>query len=185
MRPEQYDPEALASLLRQREIATMEDLKQALGTAADATVFRKPAGLDYKASYLHRGRYYTLYEVARFDALGLWSFCQVFFSSFGTLVANVEALVLSAEAGYDAAEFEIVLNVEAKAALLKLVRSGRLSREQVSGRYVDLSPEPSVRRAELRAGSAHDAGGQPSFPRPGLGGPPRRAEGGDRVVLHQ
>ena len=32
MRPERYDPEALIRLLRQRKIATMDDLKEALGT---------------------------------------------------------------------------------------------------------------------------------------------------------
>jgi len=36
MRTERYDPEALITLLRQRKIATMEDLKEALGTSADA-----------------------------------------------------------------------------------------------------------------------------------------------------
>ena len=157
MRPERYGPEALISLLRQRKIATMDDLKEALGTAADATVFRKLAGLDYRTSYSHRGRYYTLDEVARFDELGLWSFRQVWFSRFGTLVSTVEALVQAAEAGYDAAELEAVLNVEAKAALLRLVRAGRLAREQVVGRYVYLSPEPSERRAQLRARSVYDA----------------------------
>ena len=33
MRTERYDPEALITLLRQRKIATMEDLKEALGTS--------------------------------------------------------------------------------------------------------------------------------------------------------
>ena len=93
MRPEQYDPESLIRLLRQRKIATMDDLKEALGTSADATVFRKLAELDYRSSYSHRGRYYTLDEIARFDELGLWSFRQVWFSRFGTLVSTVEALV--------------------------------------------------------------------------------------------
>jgi hypothetical protein len=157
MRPEQYDPEALKSLLRQRKIATMEDLKGALGTAADATVFRKLAELEYRTSYSHRGRYYTLDELARFDELGLWSFRYVWFSRFGTLVSTVEALVLSAEAGYDATELEGVLHVEAKGALLKLVRAGRLAREQVAGRYVYLSPETSKRRGQLHARSVYDA----------------------------
>jgi hypothetical protein len=157
MRPERYDPEALSGLLRQQKIATMEELKEALGTAADATVFRKLEGLAYRSSYSHRGRYYTLDEVARFDELGLWSFRQVFFSRFGTLVSTAEALVVSADAGYDATELEAVVNVEAKAALLKLVRAGRLAREQVSGRYVYLSPEASVRRAQLGARSVYDA----------------------------
>jgi len=157
MRPERYDPERLLSLLRERKIATMDDLKVALGTAADATVFRKLGELQYRTSYSHRGRYYTLDEVARFDELGLWSFRQVFFSLFGTLVATVEALVVSADAGYSAAELEAVVNVEAKAALLDLVRSGRLARQQVSGRYVYLSPDTSVRRAQLQARSVYDA----------------------------
>ena len=156
MRPERYHPDALRSLLRQEKIATMDELKAALGGAADATVFRKLAELEYRTSYSHRGRYYTLDEIARFDELGLWSFRQVFFSRFGTLVATVEALVLSAEAGYDAAELEAVVNVEVKAALLTLVRSGRLFRQQVSGRYVYLSPDTAVRRAQLHARSVYD-----------------------------
>ena len=142
--------------MRQEKIATMDELKAALGGAADATVFRKLAALEYRTSYSHRGRYYTLDEIARFDELGLWSFRQVFFSRFGTLVATVEALVASAEAGYDAGELETVVNVEVKAALLTLVRSGRLFRQQVSGRYVYLSPDTAVRRAQLHARSVYD-----------------------------
>jgi hypothetical protein len=157
MRPEQYDPESLIRLLQQRKIATMDDLKHALGTAADATVFRKLAQLDYRTSYSHRGRYYTLDEIARFDELGLWSFRQVWFSRFGTLVSTVESLVSSAEAGYDAAELEAVLHVQAKQALLKLVRARRLARQEVAGRYVYLSPESMTRRAQLAARSVYDA----------------------------
>jgi hypothetical protein len=157
MRPTSYDPEDLIGLLRQRKIATMGDLKEALGTGADATVFRKLAALDYRTSYSHRGRYYTLDEIARFDALGLWSFRSVWFSRFGTLVSTVEALVAAAEAGYDAAELEAVLHVEAKQALLGLVRSERLARQVVDGRYLYLAPDASVRRSQLAARSVYDA----------------------------
>jgi hypothetical protein len=145
------------ALLRQRKIATMEDLKQALGTWADATVFRKLAELEYRTSYSHRGRYYTLDDIARFDELGLWSFRQVWFSRFGTLVSTVEALVVASEAGYDAAELENLLHVEAKQALLRLIRDGRLVREQVAGRYIYLSPQAAARRAQLAARSVYDA----------------------------
>jgi hypothetical protein len=157
MRPERYRPEDLVGLLRQRKITTMQELKQALGTHADATVFRKLAALDYRTSYSHRGRFYTLDEVARFDALGLWSFRSVWFSSFGTLVATVEALVAGAEAGYDAAELEAVLHVGCKQALLALVRAGRLAREQMAGRYVYLAGDTSARRGQLSARQVYDA----------------------------
>jgi hypothetical protein len=157
MRPERYDPESLIALLRQQKIATMEDLKEALGTSADATVFRKLAELDYRTSYSHRGRFYTLDEVALFDELGLWSFRQVWFSRFGTLVSTVEALVVASEAGYDAVELEDVLHVEAKQALLRLVRDGRVAREKVAGRYIYLSAQAATRRAQLAARSVYDA----------------------------
>ncbi len=157
MRPERYDPEAVIALLRQRKTATIEDLKAALGTAADATVFRKLAGLDYRSSYSHRGRYYTLDEIVRFDELGLWSFRQVWFSRFGTLVSTVEAVVAASEAGYAAAELESVLHVEVKAALLGLVRRSRLAREQVSGRYVYFSVQAATRRAQVAARSVYDS----------------------------
>ncbi|MHB1599041.1 MAG: hypothetical protein ACYCXY_09160 [Acidimicrobiales bacterium] len=135
----------------------MDDLKGALGTAADATVFRKLAGLDYRTSYSHRGRFYTLDETARFDTLGLWGFRQVWFSRFGTLVATAEALVTAAEAGYDAAELEGVLQVEAKQALLSLVKAGRLTRVKVAGRYLYLAPQASVAKNQLTARSVYDA----------------------------
>ena len=64
-------------------------------------------------------------------------------AAFGTLVSTVEALVGASEAGFDAAELEAVLHVEAKAGPARLVRAGRLAREQVAGRYVYLSAEPA------------------------------------------
>ena len=59
----------------------MAELKRALGTHADMTVFRKLRQLSYHSSYSHRGKYYTTDETARFDQLGLWSFRAVWFST--------------------------------------------------------------------------------------------------------
>lgn len=71
----------------------MADLKRALGTDVDLTVFRKLRDLAYHTSYSHRGRYYTLDKIARFDELGLWSLGSVWFSKHGTLVRTAEILV--------------------------------------------------------------------------------------------
>lgn len=157
MRPERYHAEDLARLLKRRKIATMGELKQALGTSSDATVFRKLARLAYRTSYSHRGRYYTLEEVARFDQAGLWSFRSVWFSRFGTLVATVEALVAGSQAGYDASELDAVVHVDCKAALVGLVRAGRLARQRVGGRYLYLSPDAATQRRQLAARQTYDA----------------------------
>jgi hypothetical protein len=73
MRPLSFRPVELRALLLRHQIATLDELKQALGTSVDVTVFRKLKPLDYLTSYSHRGRYYTLREIARFDESGLWS----------------------------------------------------------------------------------------------------------------
>ncbi len=39
-----------------------------LGTQVDMTVFRKLTPLGYLTSYSHRGGYYTLKSIPRFDA---------------------------------------------------------------------------------------------------------------------
>lgn len=166
MRPQRYQADDLARLLRQRKIAAMPELKQALGTEADATVFRKLAELAYRTSYSHRGRFYTLDEISTFDELGLWSFRSVWFSRAGTLVATVEELVTASEAGYDASELESVLHVDCKQPLLVLLRADRLERQMLDGRYLYTTPEAATRRQQLSARRIHDA--QPSGLRLGV-----------------
>ena len=79
MRTPSFSSDSLRQLLLERSVATLAQLKQALGTEVDLTVFRKLNELDYLTSYSHRGRFYTLREIARFDAGGVVSrFCVVF-----------------------------------------------------------------------------------------------------------
>ena len=44
-----------------------------VGSRMSAPLPRSCAPLAYLSSYSHRGKYYTLNEIARFDQLGLWS----------------------------------------------------------------------------------------------------------------
>jgi len=112
MRPLSFRSDDLRVLLLRNKIATLDELKQALGTPVDVTVFRKLKLLDYLTSYSQRGRYYTLREIARFDDNGLWSQAEAWFSRFGTLLATAEALVNRSLRGYCAAELAPLLHVE-------------------------------------------------------------------------
>src|SRR5207237_8517354 len=102
MRPLSFRSDELRSLLLRSKIATLDELKQALGTAVDVTVFRKLKPLDYVTSYSHRGRYYTLREIARFDDKGLWSHATVWFSQLGTMLSTAESFVNRSTRGYSA-----------------------------------------------------------------------------------
>lgn len=150
MRPIQFSPERVRRLFARRQIATMPELKKALGTRSDATVFRKLQALSYLSSYSHRGRYYTLAKIPRFDDWGLWSHRSVHFSRYGTLRATAEAFVLDAEAGWRATELEGLLEASVQETLLGLVREQRIARERVGGKYLYCAPDPPTRTRQLQ-----------------------------------
>lgn len=131
-----YDPDRLLEVFRRQQVATLPELKAALGTAVDLTVFRKLATLDYTTSYSHRGAYYTLDSLAHYDAQGLWSHDDVCFSQFGTLLDTARELVTRAPAGYFTDELEAVVHVPVKDALRQLVERGRLQRRPCPDRYL-------------------------------------------------
>ena len=136
-----FDPERLVDVFRRQTIATMPELKAALGSAVDLTVFRKLAELDYRSSYSHRGAYYALDSMARFDAHGLWSHRGVHFSKYGTLVDTAAELASRAPAGYFTDELESVVHVPVKDALRQLVEQRRLQRRLCPERYLYGSAE--------------------------------------------
>jgi hypothetical protein len=164
MRPTKFTAENIATLLRKQKIATLPELAAALGTLARRTVFRKLEELSYRTSYSHRGRYYTLDEVARFDEMGLWSYRNVWFSIHGTLLSTAAAIVESSERGCFVGELDNTLNVDTKDALRKLAQETRLSRERISGQFLYCAVEPARRRRQLLARRAMLA-------EPGLAGP--------------
>src|SRR5260370_33701191 len=150
MRPLIFDPQALRKHLLRHKIATMPELKEALGTTANLTVFRKLKPLDYLASYTHRGRYYALRETARFDDAGLWSHDAVWFSRHGTLVTTIESFVHQSPRGSFADELADTLHAEVQDPLHDLGRAERLARSEVAGRFLYTSPESRQARDQIR-----------------------------------
>ena len=149
MRPLSFRSDALQALLLRNQIATLDELKQTLGTPVDVTVFRKLKPLDYLTSYSHRGRYYTLRKVARFDDHGLWSKADVWFSRFGTLLATAEAFVNRSPRGYFANELARTLHVEVQDALHQLTQQHLVTREAVSGLYLYTAVDRTIHRGQL------------------------------------
>jgi len=149
-----YPANKLARLLRRRKIATMPELMAALGTHVEMTVFRKLRELSYRTSYSHGSRYYTLDEIPEFDAEGLWSCRAVWFSRWGTLLNSLEAFVERSRVGCFGHELRQRLRVEVKESLLRLVRQGRVAREEVSGLYLYCSRDATKRQKQVASRQA-------------------------------
>ena len=149
MRLPTFPASAVRQFLWRNQIADLSQLKEALGTTVDVTVFRKLRQLDHLTSYSHRGRYYALREIAHFDADGLWSCQSVWFSRYGTLLSTAENFVNQSSAGTFAEELAEALHVEVHDALLQLVRQSRIARQRVSNLYLYTSISSDVRRLQL------------------------------------
>jgi len=151
MRTAAFDASVLRQYLRRHKIADLPELKQTLGTDTALTVFRKLKTLNYLASYTHRGRFYTLPDIAHFDNRGLWAHEAVWFSRYGTLLATVEAFVLASPDGYYAQELADALHAEVQEPLRHLVQRERLSRTEVDSQYLYTAIESADRRNQTLA----------------------------------
>jgi hypothetical protein len=148
MRKREFSRDALQSFLQSRKIATLEELKQAVGSSSTMTVFRKLKPLGYRTSYSHRGKYYALAGTPRFDQQGLWDYDGVWFSRHGNLLSTSQRFVDAAEAGLTATELQHMLHVEVKDPLLQLYRQKRIEREKIQDLYVYLARDPGQQRSQ-------------------------------------
>ena len=126
MNTPKYQLQELRQFFSDHKIATLPQLREALGNPARSTIFRKLGEVQYISSYSHRGKYYTLKSIARFTQQGLWSFNSVWFSRYGNLLQTTEAFIENSEAGYSSTELRAILQVKTKHALTQLFREGRL-----------------------------------------------------------
>ena len=156
-----YALEPLRDLFQRLKALTMPEMKEALGTKVDQTVFRKLTQLSYRSSYSHRGGFYTLDSIARFDEDGLWGCRGAWFSRQGTLLATAQTLVCEASAGYFAHELDARLHVSVKDALRQLVKEGRLDRQPLGPLYLYTAADRDRRQEQWACRQAQVAARDP------------------------
>jgi hypothetical protein len=157
MRPTSFEPRHLRTYLHRHTIADLPALKHALGASADLTVFRKLKALGYCSSYTHRGRFYTLRTIPRFDEDGLWSHEAVWFSRHGTLMATLEAWIPPSPQGWFAEDLADRLHVDVHDPLHELVRQGRARRADIAGRFLYTAAAAQRSKDQIRARRTADA----------------------------
>ena len=154
-----FPADKLLRLFHDQTVATLPQLKAALGTTVSVTVFRKLATLPYRSSYSHCGAYYTLDCLAQYDPLGLWSYRDIHFSRHGTLLNTAANLVMQAPAGCLVEELEALVQVAAKDALRQLAQAGRLHRREWEGRYLYCALDRARRQEQWAARQAQQQPG--------------------------
>jgi hypothetical protein len=127
------------NLFRKHRVVTISDLCEVIGSSSRMTVFRRLRQIEYVTSYTHAGRYYTLYDIARFDSDGIWFYDDIGFSQNGSLKNTVVYLVDGSDAGKFHFDLERQLRVRVHNVLLDLVQSKQIARIKFEGQYLYLS----------------------------------------------
>lgn len=150
MRTTRISVDRLRRAFQQSVVLRLTEMMEALGTHAKMTVFRKLRELDYRASYSHAGKYYTLDELAHWDANGLWVWKGIRFSRHGTLLVTLRYRVDRAPAGCFAEELERELGVRVHNALSTLHRRTEVVRQQIGGAFLYTSTSGGERQLQRR-----------------------------------
>ncbi len=152
-------------LFQKRRVVTMSDLCEVIGSSSRMTVFRRLREIEYVSSYTHAGRYYTLYDIARFDSDGIWFYDDIGFSQNGSLKNTVTYLVHNGDAGKFHSDLERQLRVRVHNVFLDLVKSKQIKRVKFEGQYLYLSTDKArgTKQIEQRDKLTLQAGRIPVF----------------------
>ncbi|MCP4370825.1 MAG: hypothetical protein GY797_22340 [Deltaproteobacteria bacterium] len=141
----------LENFIKSRRVVQMRDLFEVVQSTSRMTVFRRLSGVEYLCSYTHAGRYYTLFDIARFDSDGIWFYDDIGFSQNGSLKNTVAYLVDNGDGGKFHSDLERQLRVRVHNVLLDLVRSKQIKRTMIEGQF--LYPDLGKRRLNRNAES--------------------------------
>ena len=147
--------QAMKQLFEKNTILLMSDLCQSFEETAMRTIIRYLNEIGYYSSYNHRGMYYTITGIPKFNDYGLWGYKEALFSSYGNLKETICAQIDISEAGMTNSELTVLLSVETKSILSTLSTVGAISRNKSQGVYTYFSTDPirgeqqRMRRAEL------------------------------------
>ncbi len=142
----------LENFIKSRRVVQMRDLFEVVQSTSRMTVFRRLSGIEYLCSYTHAGRYYTLFDIARFDSDGIWFYDDIGFSQNGSLKNTVTYLVDNGDGGKFHSDLQRQLRVRVHNVLLDLVRSKQIKRTKFEGQFLYLSSDKarSTKQIEQR-----------------------------------
>jgi len=132
----------VSRIIRCKKVVTLEELASSL-QCSKRTVQRRLAKLKTLRSYNRNGSYYTLADIAEFDADGLWHYHGTCFSRFGNLPQTFVQLVHNSPAGLTFHETGELIGLEPGSFIWSFHNHPEIKRQKYQGRYVYFASEPT------------------------------------------
>ena len=131
----------LRRMFKKKKVLDVSEVCKIVRTTSKKTAYRHLKKLGYLSSYTHAGKYYTLSDIPEYNKDGLWHFGDIGFSMHGTLMETIIHLVNASKNGKTSSELKKQQRIYVQNALLSLVRSKKISREEMDGSYVYFSSD--------------------------------------------
>lgn len=148
--PKRAKLESLEKLFEEKKVLKIEEISKVVGAKSQRTVRRYIKEMKYLTSYTHKGSYYTLKKIAKFNEHGLWHYDDIGFSKHGGLFDTITYFVERSEAGMTGHELQNEAHTVVKYALLDLIEKEKIARSKPNKVYVYVSPNPEVAKRQLR-----------------------------------
>ena len=148
-RRQRVGKDQIVQLLREKQTATIGEIRAELGDVSAATAFRALREVSYRSSYNENGRFYSLHKEDKYDQHGLWSYGGIHFSRDGTLSATVERLVRSSPEGSTQRELQELLGVRVQNILAALLEREVLQRCKQGRLFLYVAPDAEIQQSQL------------------------------------
>ena len=127
-----------STLIRRRKIVTLDELAMSL-RYSKRTAQRRLTQLKTFRSYNRNGQYYTLEDIPKFDANGLWRYREICFSKIGNLTQTFVQLVQASQAGLTSHEAGDLMGLRPSSFIWSVHDHPEIRREKHQGRYIHFS----------------------------------------------
>jgi len=108
------------------------------------TVQRQFVKMDLLRCYNKNSRYYTLADIPKFSAYGIWCYGDIYFSKYGDLLQTVRHAVIDSEAGLSGNEIGCIVNLVPRSFMSHFREMDGIFREKHGGVYVYFSNDSAI-----------------------------------------
>ena len=134
---------SLKEIFKKSKVLTLNQVSKTRDCSI-RTVQRQFAELAVLRSYNKNSRYYTLSEIAKFNAHGIWCYRDIFFSKYGDLRQTVKHAIVASDDGLSSNEIGDIVNLLPRSFMHHFREMEGVSREKHGGVYIYFSNDSTI-----------------------------------------
>jgi len=134
---------SLKEMFKKSKVLTLHQVSK-IRDCSIRTVQRQFAELAVLRSYNKNSRYYTLSEIPKFNAHGIWCYRDIFFSKYGDLQQTVKYAIVASDDGLCGNEIGDIVNLLPRSFMHHFIAMEGVFREKHGGVYIYFANDSTI-----------------------------------------